>query len=94
MLRLEINRYDGQKQLIAEPYGYMVKGGLYENDTHINSMSHPDKGYATVEITSLDYEVDRKLVQKKLCQTWLDVFNKDWYSGKPLSGFAVIGLKD
>lgn len=94
MLRLEINRYDDQKQLIEEPYGYMVKGGLYENDTYINSRSHPDKGYATVEITSLDYEVDRELVQKKLCQTCLDVFNKDWYSGEPLSEFAVIGLKD
>ena len=33
MLRLEINRYNDQKQLIEEPYGYMVKGGLYENDT-------------------------------------------------------------
>lgn len=38
--------------------------------------------------------MDRELVQKKLCQTCLDVFNKDWYSGEPLSVFAVIGLKD
>lgn len=72
----------------------MVKGGLDENDTYINSRSQPDKGYATVEITSLDYEVDRELVQKKLCQACLDVINKDWYSGEPLSEFAVIGLKD
>lgn len=94
MLRLEINRYDDNEQQIEEPFGYYIRDGLYRNDTYINSRSYPDRGYATAEITSLDYKIDREMIQKMLCQTCLDEFNGEWFFGEPLAEFALISLKD
>ena len=94
MHRLEINRYDDQGQLIEELTGYMTNGGMYENDTYVNSHVFPDKGYASVEITSLDYEIDRDLVQSKLCQTCLDEINDLWFGDLPPVEFVFVGFED
>ena len=94
MHRIEINRYDAQGQLITEPAGVMIRDGMYDNDTYVNSVTFPDEGYSQVEITNLAYELDRELVQSKLCQTCLDSINDLWFGDLPPSEFAVVSLKE
>lgn len=71
LLCIEINRYDDRRQLITEPAGCM----------HVNSMQNvtssatPDRGYAHVQITNIQYTIDKSVIQSKLCQTCLDTVN-------------------
>ena len=94
MHRLEINRYDAHGQLITEPAGVMVSGGMHEDDTYVNSFAFPDEGYARVEITNLKYEIDRGLVQSKLCQICLDTINDLWFGDIPPAEIAVVSLAE
>ncbi len=94
MHRIEINRYDDQGQLITEPAGVMVSGGMHEDDTYVNSFTFPDEGYAQIEITSLNYEINRELVQSKLCQTCLDTINDLWFGDLPPAEIAVVSLAE
>lgn len=94
MHRIEINRYDDQGQLITESAGVMVSGGMHENDTYVNSFAFPDEGYAQIEITSVDYEINRELVQSKLCQTCLDTINDLWFGDLPPAELAVVSLAE
>lgn len=94
MLRLKINRYDEQGQLIEEYCGFMTSDGMSGNDTYVHSYAFPDQGYASAEITSLDYEIDRELVQSKLCQTCLDTINDLWFGDLPPAEFVFVNLAD
>lgn len=94
MHRIEINRYDAQGQLITEPAGVMIRDGMHDNDTYVNSVTFPDEGYSQVEITNLAYELDRELVQSKLCQTCLDSINDLWFGDLPPAEIAVVSLKE
>ena len=94
MHRIEINRYDEQGQLITESAGVMIRDGMHDNDTYVNSVTFPDEGYSQVEITNLVYELDRDLVQSKLCQTCLDSINDLWFGDLPPAEIAVVSLKE
>lgn len=94
MHRIEINRYDAQGQLITEPAGVMIRDGMHDNDTYVNSVTFPDEGYSQVEITNLAYELDRELVQSKLCQICLDTINDLWFGDLPPAEIAVVSLKE
>ena len=94
MHRIEINRYDEQGQLITESAGVMIRDGMHDNDTYVNSVTFPDEGYSQVEITNLAYELDRDLVQSKLCQTCLDSINDLWFGDLPPAEIAVVSLKE
>lgn len=94
MHRIEINRYDAQGQLITEPAGVMVSGGMHEDNTYVNSFTIPDEGYAQVDITKLDYEINRDVVQSKLCQTCHDSINDLWFGDNPPAELAVVSLKE
>ena len=94
MHRIEINRYDAQGQLITKPAGAMIRDGMHDNDTYVNSVTFPDEGYSQVEITNLAYELDRDLVQSKLCQTCLDSINDLWFGDLPPAEIALVSLKD
>ena len=94
MHRIEINRYDAQGQLITEPAGVMIRDGMHDNDTYVNSVTFPDEGYSQVEISNLAYELDRELVQSKLCQICLDTINDLWFGDLPPAEIAVVSLKE
>lgn len=94
MHRIEINRYDAQGQLITEPAGVMVSGGMHEDDTYVNSFTFPDEGYARIDITKLNYEINRELVHSKLCQTCLDSINDLWFGDYPPAEIAIVSLKE
>lgn len=94
MMRVEINRYNDQGELIEEHFGFMQRSGLYGNDTYVNAMTHPDQGYSSAEITGVKYEIDWDLLQSKLCQECLDTINDMWFADDPPSEIAVISFED
>lgn len=79
-MRLEINRYDDHKQLIEEVAGYMQTNHLSGEDTYAHAYTHPDNGYAHVQITGVQYSIDREAVQSHLCQNCLNTINDLWFS--------------
>lgn len=96
MMRLEINRYGDHGELIEEPAGFMSSIGLSdkETDTHAHAYCFPDNAYASVQITGVQYAIDRDLLQSKLCQTCLDSINDLWFTDQPPAEYAVISFQD
>lgn len=96
LLRLEINRYDDYGNLIEEPAGYMSSGGMSdkEADSHVHAYCHPDHAYADVQLSGVQYAIDRESVQNHLCQTCLDSINDLWFTDQPPAEFAVVSFED
>ena len=94
LLRIEINRYDDHGQLIEEVAGYMQSSNLVGEDTNDYVMAFPDNGYAHVQISGVQYEIDRKIVQKHLCQTCLDTINDMWFSGNAPAEYAIVNFAE
>lgn len=96
MMRLEINRYDDRGKLIEEPAGYMSSVGLSdkETDTFAHAYCFPDNAYASVQITGVQYTIDRDLIQNKLCQTCLDSINSLWFTTQAPAEYAIISFED
>ena len=94
LLRIEINRYDDHGQLIEEVAGYMQSSSLVGEDTNAHVMAFPDNGYAHVQISGVQYEIDRKAVQKHLCQTCLDTINDMWFSGNAPAEYAIVSFAE
>ena len=91
---IEINRYDDHGQLIEEVAGYMQSSNLVGEDTNAYVMAFPDNGYAHVQISGVQYEIDRKIVQKHLCQTCLDTINDMWFSGNAPAEYAIVNFAE
>ena len=94
ILYLEINRYDDHGELMTAEAGYMEAVGMKTENGTVHAYIHPDRGYANVQITGAEYEVDREYLQSRLCQNCLDILNNKWYSGDPPAEFAVVNVKD
>ena len=96
MMRLEINRYGDHGELIEEPAGYMSSSGLIdkEADTYAHAYCFPDNAYASVQITGVQYAIDRDSVQNRLCQNCLNSINDLWFTDQPLAEYAVICFED
>ena len=94
LLRLEINRYDDYGQLIEEVAGYMQSSHLSGEDTYAHAFTHPDNGYSHVQITGVQYSIDRESVQSHLCQSCLDTINDMWFSGEAPAEYAVINFTE
>lgn len=96
MMRLEINRYGDHGELIEEPAGYMSTVGL--NDKEADSYAHaycfPDNAYASVQITGVQYAIDRDVIQGRLCQVCLDSINDLWFTTQAPAEYAVISHED
>ena len=73
LLHLPINRYGDHGELAEEPAGVMLSCGIMdeEADTYAHAYVFPDNSYATLQITGVQYDIDRDLIQDKLCQTCL-----------------------
>lgn len=94
LLRIEINRYDDYGKLIEEVAGYMQTSHLGGDDTYAHAFTFPDNGYAHVEITGVQYEIDRKTVQSHLCQICLDTINDMWFSGNAPAEYAIVSFAE
>ena len=96
MMRLEINRYDEHGELIKEQAGYMSSVGLIDKevDTYAHAYCFPDNAYASLQITGVQYAIDREVIQSRLCQNCLDSINGLWFTDQPLAEYAVISFED
>ena len=92
---LEINRYDEHGNLITEPAGVMSCGGL--SDKKSQSYAHffcfPDQAYARVQLSGVQYSIDRCSVQQHLCQTCLDAINNLWFTDQPPAEYAIVNFE-
>lgn len=96
MMRLEINRYGDHGEMLEEQAGYMSSVGLSdkEADTYAHAYCFPDNAYASVQITGVQYAIDRELVQSRLCQKCLDSINDLWFTDQPPAEYAVISFEN
>lgn len=94
MMRLEINRYDDHGQLVEEAAGYMQSSHLSGEDTYAHAFTHPDNGYSNVQITGVQYSINRDIIQGKLCQSCLDMINNIYFSGDAPSEYAIVSFAD
>ena len=96
ILRLEINRYGDNGELIEEVAGYMQTSSLIdkENGSCVYAYTFPDNGYANVSLTGVQYAIDRNSVQNHLCQTCLGSINSLRFTDKPPAEYAIISFED
>lgn len=96
LLYLGINRYGDGRELIQEPAGVMLSCGIMdeESETYAHAYVFPDRAYATIQITGVQYAIDRDLIQNRLCQTCLDSINDLWFTNQPPAEYAVISFEE
>ena len=94
LMRLEINRYGDNGQFIEEVAGYMQTSHLSGEDTHAHAYTHPDNGYSHVQITGVQYSIDRESVQGHLCQNCLDTINDLWFSENAPAEYAIVSFAE
>ena len=96
VLRLEINRYDDRGELIEEAAGYMQTSSLIdnENESYAHAYTFPDNAYANIDLTGVQYAIDRDVIQSRLCQVCLDSINDLWFTTQAPAEYAVISFED
>ena len=95
LVRLEINRYDENGDLSEGSAGYMTSGGLVNEDkeSYVHAYCHPDSYYANVQISGVQYEINRASIESHLCQNCLDAVNGLWFAGKPPVEYAIVSFE-
>lgn len=94
ILYLEINRYGDRGELLQTPAGVMLHGGLSGENTWVNSMADPDRGYAIVHITGEQQAIDQETVQSRLCQSCLDSINSLWFDDQRPLAYGVLNFAE
>ena len=96
VLRLEINRYGDHGELIEEAAGYMQTSSLIDNESesYAHAYTFPDNGYANVNLTGVQYAIDRDSIQDHLCQSCLDSINEMWFGEDPPAEYGVLSFED
>lgn len=96
LLDIPINRYGDHGELIEEPAGVMVTGGLYDHEaeSYVNSTVFPDNAYAQIALSGVKYSIERESIQSHLCQTCLDTINSMWFTTQPPAEYAIISFAD
>ena len=96
LLRLELKRYDDHGKLIEEPAGYMASGGMAKDDagSSVHAFCFPDNGYADVQLSGVQYAIDRNVIQNYLCQTCLDSINDLCSTNNMPTEFAIVSFED
>lgn len=96
LLRLEINRYDDHGNLLEEPAGYMSSSSLIDEkaESYVHAYCHPDNAYADVQLSGVQYAIDRDSVQNHLCQTCLDSINDLWFTDMPPAEYAIVRFEN
>lgn len=94
LLRLEINRYNEHGQPLEEDAGYMQSSHLSGEGSYVHAYSFPDNRYAHVQISGVNYIIDRAVIQSNLCQQCLDTFYNFGSSGMVMAEYAIISFFD
>ena len=96
LLHLGINSYGDGRELMQQPTGVMRSCGIMDEEanTYVHAYVFPDRAYATLQITGVQYAIDRDLIQNRLCQTCLDSINNLWFTAQPPAEYAVISFED
>jgi len=96
LLRLEINRYDEHGNMLEEPAGYMSSSSLIdeEAESYVHAYCYPDNAYADVQLSGVQYAIDRDSVQNHLCQTCLDSINDLWFTDMPPAEYAIVSFEN
>lgn len=96
LLYIPINRYGNHGELIEEPAGVMQISSLMDQETerYVHATIFPDNAYACVDLSGVNYAIDRELVQSNLCQECLDSINSLWFTTQPPAEYAVISFED
>ena len=96
VLRVEINRYDDHGELIEEAAGYMQTSSLIdnENESYAHAYTFPDNGYANVNLTGVQYAIDRDDIQGHLCQNCLDSINELCFREDPPAEYGILSFAD
>ena len=94
ILRLEINRYGDHGEPVTTEAGYMQSYGMETETGWVHTFVHPDRGYADVNISGVEYNVDRDSIQSHLCQTCLDSINGDCFGDDPPAELAVVNYTE
>jgi len=96
VLRLEINRYGDHGDLIKEEAGYMQTSSLIdnENESYAHAYTFPDNAYANIDLTGVQYAIDRDSLQGHLCQSCLDGINEMWFDEIPPAEYGVLSFAD
>lgn len=95
LLYMPINRYGDHGELIEEPAGVMMSGGMIDQETgtYVHANIFPDYAYACVDLTGVQYAVDRNSIQSHLCQSCLDSINGMWFTTQPPAEFAIVSFE-
>lgn len=96
LLHLPINRYGDHGELITEPAGVMLSCGIMNEEagTYAHAYVFPDNAYASLQITGVQYNIDRDLIQGMLCQNCLNSINSLWFTNQPPAEFAVVSFEE
>ena len=94
ILRLEINRYGDHGEPVTTEAGYMQSYGMETETGWVHTFVHPVRGYADVNISGVEYNVDRDSIQSHLCQTCLDSINGDCFGDDPPAELAVVNYTE
>ena len=96
VLRVEINRYDDHGELIEEAAGYMQTSSLIDNEnrSYAHAYTFPDNAYANIDLTGVQYAIDRDSLQGHLCQSCLDGINEMWFDEIPPAEYGVLSFAD
>lgn len=94
ILRLEINRYGDHGEPVTTEAGYMQSYGMETETGWVHTYVHPDRGFANVNISGVEYNVNRDSVQRHLCQTCLDSINGDCFGDDPPAELAVVNYSE
>lgn len=93
-LRLEINRYDDNGNLLEEKAGYMQMHTMNNGDCYVHASTDADRAYSHVQIKGEQKQIDAKNIQKHLCQTCLDTINDMYFGDYAPSEYAVVSFAD
>jgi len=96
LLRLEINRYDDHGNLLEELAGYMSSSSLIdeEAESYVHAYCHPDNAYAHVQLSGVQYAIDREFVQTHFCLSCLDSINDLWFTDMPPVEYAIVSFEN
>ena len=94
LLRLEINRYNDHGQLIEDVAGYMQSSHLLGEESNVHAYTFPDDGYAHVQLSGVQYKIDRTAIESNLCQRCIDSINDYAFACVAPAEYAIISFSD
>ena len=79
---------------MTTPAGVFAIDGMTSGNGRVNSNLNYDNGYATIEISGVEYSIDAEIVESKLCQDCLDSMNVKIRHGGTPAEYAVVNYED